>query len=187
MKLLLKIIAALIVFQAIVAHAEEEPEARRSGTGPEYLPEHPTGPSQDLTGDEELAAKRAEAGQPKVLPKTPKPFSLAELSQFLGEGESSVILPKGSVLYCPETLAARILKAPHGTLVTWTDFLIAHRSWVCTREVSMEQIRGDAGFTDADRAVFTGGGKVVIATFRGNPVTVLSPPVPASTASSHKP
>ena len=174
MKLILKIVAALAVFQVMVSKAQEP---RHSGIGPEHLPATLLAPANDLPGDEALAALRAT--KLKVVPKAARDFTLADLSQFLGEGGTSVIVPKGSVVHCPEPLTARILSAPGGTLMTWPEFLIAHRSWVSTREVSAAQIRGEAGFTDSDRAAFKAGGKLVIATFRGNPVTVLAPPAPA--------
>jgi hypothetical protein len=89
-----------------------------------------------------------------------------------------VILPKGSVIHCPEALAARVLTMPRGKLMEWQQFLVAHRAWITTREVSQEQIRGEAAFTEIDRSAFHKGGKLVVATFRGHPVTVLSPAVP---------
>ncbi|WP_367873458.1 hypothetical protein [Luteolibacter sp. Populi] len=174
MKLILKIAAVSAVFQVLASNAREP---RHSGIGPEHLPATLLAPANDLPGDEALAALRAT--KLKVVPKAARDFTLADLSQFLGEGGTSVILPKGSVIHCPEALTARILDSPGGTLIPWPEFLIAHRNWVSTREVATAQIRGEAGFTDSDRAAFKAGGKLVIATFRGNPVTVLAPPAPA--------
>lgn len=182
MKTVFKIIFVTGVFVLIAVYARAQEPERKSGRGPELLPAKMQGPSNDLPGDAELEARRAASGGPKlrVVPKTAQPYSLAELSQFLGEGERSVILPKGAVIHCPEALAAKLLAAPCGTITSWPDFLLAHRAWVTTREVTQEQIRGEAAFTDSDRAAFRSGGKLVVATFRGNPVTVLTP-VPSPT------
>ena len=202
MKLVMKIIFVVVVLVVIAANSgaqdergatfdyrkiliaayarQEQPpakEERRSGQGPEYLPAIVQGPASDLPSDAELEARRGAGSsrKPRVVPKSPHAFSLAELSQFLGEGESSVILPKGAVIHCPEALTAKLLTTPGGKVMPWPEFLIAHRAWVTTREVSQEQIRGEAAFTDSDRASFLSGGKLVVATFRGNPVTVLTP------------
>lgn len=155
-------------------------EERRSGQGPEYLPPTVQGAANDLPSDADFEARRAAGNAPKlrVVPKPPRDFSLEALSQFLGDAESSVILPKGSVIHCPEALTARLLTVPRGKLMDWQEFLVAHRAWITTREVSQEQIRGEAAFTEIDRSAFHKGGKLVVATFRGHPVTVLSPAVP---------
>jgi hypothetical protein len=160
----------------VPAPANELPP-RRSGHGPQQLPATLQAPANDLPGDAELEARRAAggAGKLRVVPKPPRDFSLEALSQFLGDGESCVILPKGAVIHCPEALEVRMPTTPRGKLMAWPEFLVAHRAWITTREVSQEQIRGEVAFTEGDRAAFHNGGKLVVATFRGHPVTVLTP------------
>ncbi len=175
MKLLIRMAVILGMFPGALAIAQEA--ERKSGLGPEHLPAKLQAPATDAPSDEEFAARRAAGNAQKlrVVPKPPQAYSLAELSQFLGEGGSFVILPKGSVIHSPEGAQVQILKSPQGQVTTWAEFLVAHRAWLTTCEVSQPQIRGEQPFTDEERAAFKKGGKVVVATFRGNPVTVLPP------------
>lgn len=170
----LQAILPLALFLASMAVAEEP---RRQGIGPEMLPEGPRAPTSDLPSDEDLNARREAAGAmaPKVVTRKPRGYSLEALSQFIGQGDYSTILPKGSVIHCPEALAARLLAKPQGHMMGWPEFLIANRTWITTHEVTQAQTVGEAPLSEADRSSFAAGGKIVIATLRGNPVTVLKP------------
>ena len=154
-------------------------EPRKQGIGPSVLPEGPLVPSKDLAGDEELAARRAASGATgvKAVPKKARGFTLESLSQFVNQGDLSAILPKGSVIHCPDALAIHLVAKPTGTLMAWPDFLVTHRAWITTHEVTPAQIKGDVPLSEAELSSFRQGGKMVVATLRGNPVTVL-PPAP---------
>ena len=166
-----------IFIAAAVAHSAAEEEPRRTGTGPEVLPKEQKGPAGDLPSDELLKELRKKKGlEPKVVKFKPQGYSLAELSQFVGDSERFVMLPKGCVIHCPEGMSERIMAKPQGRMMVWSEFLVANRNWITTREVTMPQVRGEAAIAEADRKSFAAAGKMVIATFRGNPVTVLTPP-----------
>lgn len=160
-------------------------ELHPEGAGPKVLPPDLPGPSNDLPNDEQLAAKRSASGavNPKILARRTKGYSLAELSLFVGTGETCVILPKGSLLFCPDSLAARVITKPDGTVMPWPEFLPANRAWITTHEVTVDQITGAKPISDSDKSYFRTAGKMVIATLRGNPVTVLVPPTPPTPAS----
>ncbi len=177
MKTFLLFLTVLTAFAAGLVQADEP---RRGGTGPEVLPPGLRPPAHDLPGDAELKARRNAAGAltPKPVPLQWKGYGIAELSQFVGQGKTFAIVPKGSVLFCPEALAARVLARPSGTLMPWPEFLVANRNWIATREVTLAQVRGEAPLTEIDRKAFASAGHLVIATLRGNPVTVLVPPTP---------
>lgn len=157
-------------------------ESRKGGIGPEVLPPGPIAPTADLPSDEALAERRNAGGavSPKIMPRKSKSYGLAEFSQFLGFGEAGTILPKGSILYCPDSLATHVITGPNRTMLGWPDFLAANRNWLTTHEVSLGQVKGEP-ISESDRASFKAGGKMVIATLRNNPVTVLvkTPPPPS--------
>lgn len=167
----------LLSLSLALSAAAQEP--RKQGIGPSVLPEGPLVPSKDLPGDEELAARRGASGATgvKAVPKKARGFTLEALSQFVSQGEQSAILPKGSVIHCPDVLSTRLVAKPAGALMTWPDFLITHRAWITTHEVTLAQIMGDSPLSEAEQNSFRQGGKMVVATLRGNPVTVL-PPAP---------
>ena len=150
-------------------------EVRKGGIGPEVLPPGAVAPTADLPSDEALAERRDAGGavDPKIMARKPKGYGLMEFSQFLGFGETGTILPKGSILYCPDSLAVHVLSGPNRAMRGWPDFLAANRNWLITHEVSMAQVKGEVPISESDRASFKAAGKMVIATLRNNPVTVL--------------
>jgi hypothetical protein len=156
-------------------------EPRRSGRGLEVLPAGLQPPAKEVTGDEAFVARRDAAGtvQPKPVPRLAKGYGIAELSSFIGSADTHTIVPKGAIIFCPDALASRVLARAAGKPVAWPDFLVANRNWIATREVTLAQVRGEAPFTDQDREAFAKAGRLVVATLRGNPVTVLVSPTPA--------
>ncbi|MCW1921651.1 hypothetical protein OKA05_03745 [Luteolibacter arcticus] len=150
-------------------------EPRRSGRGPEVLPPGLLPPANDVSGDEAFIARRDAAGaaRPKPVARKAKDYSIAELSAFISNGETHAILPKGSVVFCPDAVATRVSNKAVGKPVAWPDFLVANRNWISTHEVTLPQIRGEAPLSESDRKAFAAAGRIVIATLRGNPVTVL--------------
>lgn len=157
-------------------------EPRRSGRGPDVLPPGLQPPANDVTNDEAFRARRIAAGtaMPKPIPRQAKGYSIAELSVFISQGEAHTILPKGSVIFCPDDLATRVSNKAAGTPVAWNEFLVANRNWISTHEVTLAQVRGEAPLSENDRKAFATVGHIVIATLRGNPVTVLSAPSPVT-------
>lgn len=155
-------------------------EPRRSGRGPEVLPPGLQPPANDSINDEAFRARRDAAGMamPKPVPRQMKGYSIAELSVFISHGERHAILPKGSVIFCPDGFAGRVSNKAAGTPVAWKEFLVANRNWITTHEVTLAQVRGEASISESDRKAFASAGHVVIATLRGNPVTVLPVPSP---------
>ncbi len=168
--------AATLVLTAVTIFSLSSAQAEVRGGN--VLPGAPQAPVADATNDQAFAALRGNSKRERVQPRRPQAYSLAELSDFIGHAGTSVILPKGSVVHCPPGMASRILVKPRGSLLPWPDFLIANRNWITTREMTLAQVRGEAPLTEDDKESFTATGKLVIATFRGHPVTVLSPPSP---------
>ncbi len=153
--------------------AGENPSA--GGIGPEVLPGDLRPAFSNLPTDKELIERRNARSpeRPKPVPAKPSGFDVRELSMYLGAGEVFTILPKGCVIHCPDRLTDRVLAGPAGKAVPWREFLSANRAWISTREVTTAQARGEEALSEEDRAAFAARGMIVIATLRGNPVTVL--------------
>jgi hypothetical protein len=177
----MKIPPLLFIALGLLASAPtrgEEP--RPSGRGPEVLPPGLQSPASDVTNDEAFRARRSASGatMPKPVPMRAKSYSIAELSVFISHDETHAILPKGSVIFCPDALTSRVSNRAAGTPVAWSEFLVANRNWISTHEVTLAQVRGEAPLSEGDRKTFATAGRMVIATLRGNPITVLPVPSP---------
>ncbi len=153
--------------------AGEKPSA--GGIGPGVLPGDLRPALSNLPTDEELIERRNARSpeRPKPVPAKPSGFDVRDLSMYLGAGEVFTILPKGCVIHCPDRLTDRVLAAPAGKAAPWREFLSANRAWIATWEVTAAQARGEEALSGEDRAAFAARGMIVIATLRGNPVTVL--------------
>ncbi|GAA5481427.1 hypothetical protein [Haloferula sargassicola] len=95
------------------------------------------------------------------------------MSTFLRAADRWAILPKGSVIFCPDKWAAKVGRSAGGEPLAWPAFLAANRAWVSTYEVSPEQVRGEKPIPDSARREFARADRVVVATLRGHPVTLL--------------
>jgi hypothetical protein len=117
---------------------------------------------------------------PNPVPRQAKGYGIAELSVFIRHGDNHAILPKGSVIFRPDALATRVSNKAAGKPVAWNEFMVANRNWISTHEVTLAQVRGEAPLSEVDRRAFATAGRIVIATLRGNPVTVLPVPSPVT-------
>ena len=157
-------------------------EPRPSGRGPEVLPPGLQPPASEVTNDEAFRARRNASGStmPKPVPTQAKSYSISDLSVFISHNETHAILPKGCVIFSPDALATRVSNRAAGKPVAWSEFLVANRNWISTHEVTLAQVRGEAPLSESDRKAFATVGHIVIATLRGNPVTVLPVPTPVT-------
>ncbi|MBK1884011.1 hypothetical protein JIN85_16445 [Luteolibacter pohnpeiensis] len=131
----------------------------------------------DAITDQEFIARRNASRKnlpaPTHLPPQKSKFSLMNLSTFVGDGEHFAILPQGSVLYCPEPLATRILASPGGKLISFQEFLSRNRQWITHADVTSDQVSGKTPISDATLKAFEKNAQIVIATYQGAPITVL--------------
>ncbi len=110
---------------------------------------------------------------------------------------SLTLLPKQAVLHLPDSLKGRLEVQPNAKVLTWADFHRANRGWIRTVEVSREQAMGQAEMPEEVVKTFQGSSSVVVATFKGGPISVLpytapeeasaTPADPASTTNPAQP
>ena len=96
-----------------------------------------------------------------------------ENSTIIAMGDVHTVLPNGSVLHVPPSLAEMIVKSPKGKLLGWPQFLAKNIRYINTFEVAMEVAKGERRIKGSEKREFTGNNKIVIAVFNKNPVTVL--------------
>lgn len=95
---------------------------------------------------------------------------------ILAKDKVHTVVPKGAILNLPSEMEGMLVEKPEGDLMRWPDFLKKYGKFVTTREVSWATVKGEDPIKENEKKAFAKGGKVVIAVFRGGPVTVLEPP-----------
>ena len=105
-------------------------------------------------------------------------------SEILCFGDAMTLIPKHAVIHTPKSLAARLKKVSGAQLITWDDFFPANRSWITTVEVSLEQAEGKMPLSAKTSELMIKSGKVVVATFNGNPISLLTTKASATPTTS---
>ena len=84
-------------------------------------------------------------------------------------------IPKESILHLPGKYRASVGQRPEGRQVNWIEFLSANRSWLKHQNVTWAQVLGTAPLARTTLDSLAIEGRLVIATYQGGPVTVVSP------------
>ncbi len=110
------------------------------------------------------------AGEAKVT--TPADQSILKQSMVLHDGKNWTIVPKGAVVFLPDSLKSRVDAKPVGKLLTFADFISLNRSWIATDEVSFDQAAGNEPLAAANVASWSKQEKLVIAVHHSGPISV---------------
>jgi hypothetical protein len=101
--------------------------------------------------------------------------SLYKTSIILFDGQAHTVVPMGAVLSLPSNYRARIIDKPKGDFLFWPAFLEKNKSWVAGWEVPMAMARGDAEMSKSVMKQIANDARVLVAVFKGGPITVLEP------------
>jgi hypothetical protein len=174
---LLGILAAASAAPLFAQQQQQGPPAaqRKSGSGMAVLPSDIQAPASHVISDDDFAALRTakNGAGPKPMPPKKHGLSLLEMSTVLSHAGQSTLLPKGSVIWTPDSVKDRIVPAPSGVTIPWQEFLTANRNWISTCEVDVKQICGEKPLTPQMLNSFKTRGVMIVATLNGGPVTVL--------------
>ena len=83
-------------------------------------------------------------------------------------------VPRESILHLPERYQTSVAEKPKGKQVSWIEFLAANQSWLRRQDVTWPQVLGKATFSRVTLKGLANENHLVIATYQGGPVTVLS-------------
>ena len=83
-------------------------------------------------------------------------------------------VPRESILHLPERFQDSIRENPEGKQVSWIAFLTANQSWLRRQDVTWQQVLGNVAFAPSTLKGLASDDRLVIATYEGGPVTVLS-------------
>lgn len=133
--------------------------------------------------EEEKARMPVSRALPSQDPSTlERPENLLSRAQILCSGGALTLVPKRAVLQYPEKYADRLKPVAGAKVLSFPDFYAANRNWITTFEVSRAQAEGREPLAKDAKASMVKSGSLVIATYRGNPISVLplEQPEPAS-------
>ncbi|MEC5127931.1 hypothetical protein VSU19_14290 [Verrucomicrobiales bacterium BCK34] len=91
------------------------------------------------------------------------------------------LVPKRAVLHIPDEITDRIGPKSGLKVLTWADFLQVNRGWIRTVEVSRDQVMGITPIQPNIVEAFAKSSSMVVATFKGGPVSVLPLKEPETT------
>jgi len=93
-------------------------------------------------------------------------------SDILVSGRYHTLVPKGSVLSLPDRHKKRFATKPSGDFILLKKFISMNYAWLSTKEVSFEQVKGEKPLSESLQKSIQQSGRVVIATFNKNPISV---------------
>lgn len=107
-------------------------------------------------------------------------YDIMKLCDVMVSQNSYTLVPKRSVLFAsPERQQAIGGASGKAQFQQWPKFLGSNLSWISTYEVTLDQARGTAPIhPDVMKTIQQRGG-VVIAVYRGCPISVATPAAPA--------
>ncbi len=145
----------------------ERPPMREAPTNEQLI-------QQMRMADQERAKRPVSDAPPSQDPSTlERPADLISRAEILCYGGALTLVPKRAVLQYPEKYADR-LKAVQGVkIISFPDFYAANRNWITTFEVSRAQAEGKEPLPKDAKANMVKSGSMVVATFLGNPISVL--------------
>lgn len=121
--------------------------------------------------------KQVEGPDPAVEHKT---AGILDSSDFVVAGKFATLVPKRAILHIPKNLADRLNYKGGVTIQTWPEFFAANRSWITTIEVSRAQAEGKVLLEEETRKQMPRSRNLIVATFKGSPISVLPPQEDAS-------
>ncbi|WP_265595435.1 hypothetical protein [Verrucomicrobium sp. BvORR106] len=111
--------------------------------------------------------------------------SLYRKSVILYDGAQHTVVPIGSVLQLPAGYRNRVVEKPVGTFTFWPAFLERNAAWLGAWEVPLSMAEGNAEVAKKVLASTVKDSRVLVAVYRGGPITILEPvPEPSSKAKS---
>lgn len=127
----------------------------------------------------------ATKAKPLSTPVDQRPQEVPDLisrSEILCYNGALTLVPKRAVLEFPKNLADRLKPQPGARVQNWSEFYAANIGWITVVEVSKLQAQGKEPFSEQTASHISKCGKLVVATFGGNPIAVLAPQIPETSS-----
>lgn len=134
--------------------------------------------------DASLARRKALAVEPlKTLKPTTgeDPAKAMQPRDILADSDiicfqgAATLVPKRAILVTPKNYEAYLKFQSGAKFVSWSEFYTANRGWITTVEVSRNQAEGTEPLNDQTQKMLGTSRNLVVATFKGGPISVLAP------------
>lgn len=113
-------------------------------------------------------------GQTFTRPKIHKSGPYLNSDILVSSGFHTVV-PKHAVLVVPDRLQQKKASKPSGRFIIWPKFLNKNYGWLYKQEVTLDQASGKTPLTEEKMEQLKSLGKVVVAVYKNNPISVLPP------------
>ena len=117
----------------------------------------------------------AKGTDPSVVNQPKDILSESDIICFNG---TATLVPKRAILNLPAAMQGRLKFLPGSKLMSWTDFHAHNRGWISTVEVSRLQAEGNEAFKEEVSTSIGKSSNLVVATYKGGPISVLPLKVP---------
>ena len=111
------------------------------------------------------------------------PKDLVSQSDFISVSGVSTLVPKHAILKVPAAYADRTRFQEGSRILGWVEFFAANRNWITTVEITAEQAEGKVPLSDEMISAVSKSNNLIVATFKGGPISLLPPKVAPETAS----
>lgn len=139
---------------------------------------------QDRLNDPMKKMVPTEGEDPSVVNR---PKDLLSESDILCFGGIATLVPKRAILLSPQNYAERMGFKPGAQIVSWLDFYARNRGWITTVEVSRIEAEGNTGLPDDTQRQMSKSGNLIVATYKGGPISVLPLKTPEPKPAPTKP
>jgi hypothetical protein len=172
---------AALLFGALATAVHADPPVMRDAATHEQL---------------SLALRKADQQDPmRNLPTTTgedpslanRPKDILSESDIISFRGLATLVPKRAILQIPKKHAEFIKMEPGAKIVSWSDFYAANRGWITTVEVSRVQAEGSEPLAEETREFMGTCRNLVVATYKGGPISVLPLKEPALEATTQTP
>jgi hypothetical protein len=167
------------VLLPLAAHADTPP--MRDAATPEQLNQ---AYRQAEQADPMRQMKQVKGPDPS---KADQPQDLLKSSDILCFGDLATLVPKQAILHLPPNLADRLKFHQGAKIVSWSDFYAVNRGWIDTVEVERPQAEGNVALAAEVAKRIPKSANLVVATFKGGPISVLPLKKPAQPTKADKP
>lgn len=140
-----------------------------------------------MTGAGKMDAQMARKSKPLDTKRPNIGNSLYSKSIIIFDGEKHTVVPIGSVLHLPEPLRDHVITEPKGDFTYWPNFLKRNGAWLASKEVPLKMAKGDVESARAILGGLTMDAHMLVAVYKGGPISILEPVTPAPATQPTRP